>query len=59
MDQTILVHVKLWVYSWFWNDLLDFLWSLPAAIMVTLKLIINSWLGLWLLPKARKLNKPN
>lgn len=59
MDQTILVHVKLWVYSWFWNDLLDFLWSLPAAIMVTLKLIINSWLGLWLLPKARKLNKAN
>ena len=59
MDQTILVHVKLWVYSWFWNDLLDFLWSLPAAIMVTLKLVINSWLGLWLLPKARKLNKPN
>ena len=59
MDQTILVHVKLWMYSWFWNDLLDFLWSLPAAIMVTLKLIINSWLGLWLLPKARKLNKAN
>jgi hypothetical protein len=30
MDQTILVHVKLWMYSWFWNNLLDFLWSLPA-----------------------------
>ena len=59
MDQTILVHVKLWMYSWFWNNLLDFLWSLPAAIMVTLKLIINSWLGLWLLPKARILNKHN
>ena len=59
MDQTILVHVKLWMYSWFWNDLLDFLWSLPAAIMVTLKLITNSWLGLWLLPKARMLNKQN
>ena len=59
MDQTILVHVKLWMYSWFWNDLLDFLWSLPAAIMVTLKLIINSWLGLWFLPKAIILNKEN
>jgi hypothetical protein len=56
MDQTFLVHIKNWIYTWFWNSFLDFVWSLPAAIMVTLKLIINSWLGFWLLPVANKLN---
>ena len=45
-----------WIYSWFWNDLLDLLWSLPAAIMATLKFIINTWLGFWLLPIAKRLN---
>jgi hypothetical protein len=56
MDQTFLVHIKNWIYTWFWNSFLDFVWSLPAAIMITLKLIINSWLGFWLLPVANKLN---
>ena len=56
MDQTFLVHIKNWIYTWFWNSFLDFVWSLPAAIIVTLKLIINSWLGFWLLPVANKLN---
>ena len=56
MDQTFLVYIKLWMYSWFWNGFLDLVWSLPATIIVTLKLIVNSWLGFWLLPIARRLN---
>tara|TARA_B100001559_G_scaffold117355_1_gene98704 strand:+ start:1835 stop:1987 length:153 start_codon:yes stop_codon:yes gene_type:complete len=44
------------MYSWFWNDFLNFIWALPAAIMVTLKLLVNTWLGFWLLPIAKKLN---
>ena len=55
-DLTFLKHIKTWLYSWFWNDLLDLLWSLPAAIMATLKFIINTWLGFWLLPIAKRLN---
>ena len=57
MDLTILKYLKPWIYSWLWNDFLDFIWSLPAALMSLLKLIINTWLGIWLLPIARKLNE--
>jgi hypothetical protein len=39
------------------DDFLDVIWSLPAALMSLLKLIINTWLGIWLLSIARKLNK--
>ena len=59
MNLTFLVYVKAWMYSWFWNDLLNFLWALPATIMVTLKLIISTWLGFWLLPIAQELNIKN
>ena len=56
MELTFLKFVKTWMYSWFWNSYLDFIWGLPAAIMATLKLIANTWLGLWLLPKAKRMN---
>ena len=56
LDLTFLKPIKTWIYSWFWNDFLDLVWSLPAAIMSTLKLIINTWLGFWLLPIAKRLN---
>ncbi len=42
-----------WLYSWFWNDWLDFWWALPAAILSTVKLTINTVLGFWLLPVAK------
>jgi len=56
MELTFLKFVKTWMYSWFWDSYLDFIWGLPAAIMVTLKLIATTWLGLWLLPKAKRMN---
>ena len=42
MDLTFLKYLKAWIYSWLWNDFLDFIWSLPAALMSLLKLIINT-----------------
>ena len=56
MDLTFLIYFKTWIYTWFWNDFLNFIYSLPAGIMITLKLIINTWLGFWLLPIAKKIN---
>ena len=42
-----------WVYSWFWNALLDFFYQFPALVMSTLKLIVNTLLGYWLLEKFK------
>ena len=42
-----------WIYSWFWNALLDFFYQFPALVMSTLKLIVNTWLGYWLLAKFK------
>ena len=55
LELTFLKPIKVWMYSWFWNNFLNFVWSLPASIMVTVKLIVNTWLGLWLLPIAKDL----
>jgi hypothetical protein len=50
--------LRVWMYSWFWNAALDFVWSYPAAIVVTLKLLINTWLGFHLLAIAREMPRP-
>jgi len=42
-----------WIYSWFWNALLDFFYQFPALVMSTLKLVVNTWLGYWLLEKFK------
>ena len=42
-----------WIYSWFWNALLDFFYQFPALVMSTLKLVVNTWLGYWLLAKFK------
>ena len=42
-----------WVYSWFWNALLDFFYQFPALVMSALKLVVNTWLGYWLLEKFK------
>lgn len=42
-----------WIYSWFWNVLLDFFYQFPALVMTTLKLVVNTWLGYWLLEKFK------
>tara|TARA_A100001015_G_scaffold192466_1_gene214457 strand:+ start:576 stop:872 length:297 start_codon:yes stop_codon:yes gene_type:complete len=42
-----------WIYSWFWNDFLDFFYQFPAVVMSTLKTVINYYLGFWLLGKFK------
>jgi len=42
-----------WIYSWFWNALLDFFYQFPAVVLSTLKTVINYYLGLWLLGKFK------
>ena len=38
-----------WLYSWFWNAHLNFWYAFPAIFPVALKLVVNTWLGVWLL----------
>lgn len=49
-----------WIFSWFWNDLLNLVFGMPVIILITFKLLVNGWLGLWLLPvaKAMPVSKP-
>ena len=42
-----------WIYSWFWNAYLDFWWQFPAFIMLTLKTILSTWLGFYLVKKFK------
>ncbi len=42
-----------WIYSWFWNAYLDFWYQFPALIMTTLKIVLSTWLGFWLLKKFK------
>lgn len=48
--------LRAWVYTYFWflEPWLNFWWAYPAAVVTTLKLILNTWLGFWLLSVARK-----
>ena len=47
--------LKAWIYSWFWNAWLNFWWAFPAFILGAIKLVINTWLGFWLLPIAKRM----
>ena len=47
--------LKTWVYSWFWNAWLDFWWAFPAFVMGSIKTIINTWIGIWLLKVAKRI----
>ena len=42
-----------WIYSWFSNAYLDFWWQFPAFIMLTLKTILSTWLGFYLVKKFK------
>ena len=45
-------------YFVFPNVLADFIWSLPVVIHASLKAVVSSWLGFWLLPIAKKIPWP-
>jgi len=48
---TIFLPIVDWLYSWFWNSYLDFIFSLPVVIAQTVKAIVSTWLGFWILNK--------
>ena len=43
-----------WLYTWFWNAFLDWLFSLPIILHQTLKSIFTTWLGFWILKNINR-----
>ncbi|MEC7830304.1 MAG: hypothetical protein VX812_00905 [Pseudomonadota bacterium] len=43
-------------YLWLLKPIYQFFWQFPAFIMISIKAIISTWLGFWLLPIARNMN---
>jgi hypothetical protein len=47
--------IKEWLYSWLWNDLLNFFFVfLPAVVFLTVRTIITTVLGFWALTESKK-----
>ncbi len=47
--------IKEWLYSWLWNDLLNFFFVfLPAVVFLTLRTTITTVLGFWALIESKK-----
>ena len=48
--------IKEWLYSWFWNDLLNlFFVFLPAVVFLILRTTITTVLGFWALAASKRL----
>jgi hypothetical protein len=47
--------IKEWLYSWLWNDLLNFFFVfLPAVVFLTLRTILTTILGFWALTASKR-----
>ena len=47
--------IKEWLYSWFWNDLLNlFLVFLPAVVFLTIRTTLTTILGVWALAASKR-----
>ena len=47
--------IKEWLYSWFWNDFLNFFFVfLPAVVFLTLRTTITTVLGFWALAASKR-----
>ena len=47
--------VKEWLYSWFWNDALNFFLAyLPAILFLAMRTIATTLVGLWALSASRR-----
>jgi len=44
---------------WFYYVVASFIWALPFTIHVFLKGFFSTWLGLWLLPIAKRMKGPS
>jgi len=47
--------IKQWLYSWLWNDLLNFFFVfLPAVVFLTLRTVLTTVLGFWALAASKR-----
>lgn len=47
--------IREWIYTWFWNDLLDFFWSfLPAIVFLFVRSTISTILGMWFISVSKR-----
>ena len=47
--------IKEWLYTWFWNDLLDFAFVyMPALVFLSIRTTITSALGVWALAASKR-----
>ncbi len=47
--------IKEWLYSWFWNDLLNLAFVfLPAVVFITLRTTLTTILGFWALRASKR-----
>ncbi len=47
--------IKKWLYSWFWNDVLNFFFVfLPAVVFLTLRTTITTVMGFWALAASKR-----
>jgi hypothetical protein len=47
--------IKVWLYSWFWNDLLNLIFVfLPAVVFLTIRTTLTTVLGFWALNAAKR-----
>ncbi len=51
---SVIYFIKEWLYSWFWNDLLNLVFVfLPAVVFLTLRTTFTTVLGLWALAASK------
>ncbi len=51
---SVIYFIKEWLYSWFWNDVLNFFFVfLPAVVFLTLRTTITTVLGFWALAASK------
>ncbi len=47
--------IKEWFYTWFWNDLLNFIFVfLPAVVFISVRTTITTVLGFWALNASKR-----
>jgi|AP95_1055475.scaffolds.fasta_scaffold00281_2 hypothetical protein len=54
---TSLYFLKEWLYTWFWNDLLNLVFVfLPAVVFLSVRTVFTTAIGIWFLKLSRRSN---
>ena len=52
---TFIYFIKEWLYTWFWNDFLNFLFAfLPALVFLLVRTMFTTVIGVWFLKLSRQ-----